>query len=421
MLDETAVHILGGGIGGTVGAILTCPLEVVKVRLQSSRGSILCSASENVSIATVTPVITATTNRHSTRIVRRILSTVSLHNRNDLVAERQEHPSPSNTSCNKSKIRHSSANESYHLSSASFSNAVQKQQSSSRTGFRRSVLVRCLADISRTEGIRALFKGLLPTLVGVLPSRGIYFCAYHKGQLLFESRFSDGSSGVFLCAAGFGSITASSLTNPIWYVKTRLQLDSRPGLTPITVGQVIRNTWQQEGIRGFYRGVSASYVGSLETALNFVIYENVKSELLWWDLQRRTQQQQQQHPHFSLASTSTYTAGTSRDLRGSRGGSKLNASSDMLLCMMASAFSKAVAITVLYPHEVVRTRLREADGRYRGFFRTLRRVYVEEGYSGLYRGMGTHYIRQVPNSCIMIGTYEMVVFLLQSWGLTKIP
>ena len=32
----SAVHLVAGGMGGTVGAILTCPLEVVKTRLQSS-------------------------------------------------------------------------------------------------------------------------------------------------------------------------------------------------------------------------------------------------------------------------------------------------------------------------------------------------------------------------------------------------
>jgi hypothetical protein len=30
------LHFMAGGVGGTVGAIITCPLEVVKTRLQSS-------------------------------------------------------------------------------------------------------------------------------------------------------------------------------------------------------------------------------------------------------------------------------------------------------------------------------------------------------------------------------------------------
>ncbi|VEL43067.1 unnamed protein product [Protopolystoma xenopodis] len=69
--------------------------------------------------------------------------------------------------------------------------------------------------------------------------------------------------------------------------------------------------------------------------------------------------------------------------------------------------------------EVVRTRLREESSRYHGFLRTLRTVFREEGFIGLYRGLSAHYLRQVPNHCIMIGTYEGVVFLLQSWGLTR--
>jgi hypothetical protein len=30
------MHFIAGGLGGTVGAVLTCPLEVVKTRMQTS-------------------------------------------------------------------------------------------------------------------------------------------------------------------------------------------------------------------------------------------------------------------------------------------------------------------------------------------------------------------------------------------------
>jgi len=33
---DTWIHLVAGGVGGTTGAIVTCPLEVVKTRLQSS-------------------------------------------------------------------------------------------------------------------------------------------------------------------------------------------------------------------------------------------------------------------------------------------------------------------------------------------------------------------------------------------------
>ncbi|KAF8561039.1 hypothetical protein P879_08013 [Paragonimus westermani] len=431
MLDETAVHILGGGIGGTVGAVVTCPLEVVKVRLQSSQGSALRSHSVPVQPNPVSAPNDVGSSRRDTSFVRHVVSCASSLSKTSL----PQPPCPPTGSEHGNSQRPLPNPSNYQVSMTTFLDTKQNPTpSGTHSGLRRSVLLRCIMDIGRSEGYRSLFKGLLPTLVGVLPSRGVYFCAYHKGQVFFEGHFPAGSSGVYLCAAGFGSIAASSLTNPIWFVKTRLQLDSRPGLPPITVGQVIRSTWRQDGFRGFYRGVSASYVGSLETALNFVIYENVKAKLLWWD--RRRQHHQQQQISVATASSrcpepaatssrvphvpsSPPPSTTSADLRGSKGGSKLNASSDMMLCMLASAFSKAVAITATYPHEVVRTRLREAHGHYRGLVSTVRKVTREEGLAGLYRGMGTHYIRQVPNSCIMIGTYEMVVFLIQSWGWSK--
>ncbi|KAF5397189.1 putative Mitochondrial carrier protein, partial [Paragonimus heterotremus] len=350
-------------IGGTVGAVVTCPLEVVKVRLQSSQGSALRSHSVPVQPNPVSAASDVGSSRHDAPFVRHVVSCTSSLSKTYLP---QPHCPLTGSELGNSQ-RPLLSSSTYQVSMTTFVDTKQNPTpSGTHSGLRRSVLLRCLMDIGRSEGYRSLFKGLLPTLVGVLPSRGVYFCAYHKGQVFFEGHFPAGSSGVYLCAAGFGSIVASSLTNPIWFVKTRLQLDSRPGLPPITVGQVIRSTWRQDGFRGFYRGVSASYVGSLETALNFMIYENVKAKLLWWDRRRQHQKQQQfnvatassRHPEPAatsshvphVPSSSPPSSTTVADLRGSKGGSKLNASSDMVLCMLASAFSKAVAITATYPH-----------------------------------------------------------------------
>ena len=62
--------------------------------------------------------------------------------------------------------------------------------------------------------------------------------------------------------------------------------------------------------------------------------------------------------------------------------------------------------------EVARTRLREQGSRYTSFWQTLRIVFREEGKRGLYRGLGTQLVRQIPNSAIMMGTYEFTEKLL---------
>ena len=65
--------------------------------------------------------------------------------------------------------------------------------------------------------------------------------------------------------------------------------------------------------------------------------------------------------------------------------------------------------------EVIRTRLREDNSRYNGLWNTLRLVFKEEGTAGLYRGLCTQLVRQIPNTAIMMSTYEGVVYLCKKY------
>jgi len=58
---------------------------------------------------------------------------------------------------------------------------------------------------------------------------------------------------------------------------------------------------------------------------------------------------------------------------------------------------------------VVRTRLRQEGTNYKGFLNTLLTVCREENWRSLYRGLGVHLFRQIPNTAIMLGTYELIV------------
>ncbi|CAG0918232.1 unnamed protein product [Notodromas monacha] len=82
--------------------------------------------------------------------------------------------------------------------------------------------------------------------------------------------------------------------------------------------------------------------------------------------------------------------------------------------MAAAAVSRTCAAFLTYPHEVARTRMRQGTPRYRSFWPTLSLVFHEEGFRALYRGLCTQLVRQIPNSAIMLSTYEAVVY-----GLTR--
>lgn len=55
--------------------------------------------------------------------------------------------------------------------------------------------------IIEKEGPRALFKGLGPNIIGVAPSRAIYFCAYSQSKKTYNEIFPMESPVVHICSA----------------------------------------------------------------------------------------------------------------------------------------------------------------------------------------------------------------------------
>ncbi|XP_036390347.1 solute carrier family 25 member 33 [Megalops cyprinoides] len=304
---DTLLHLFAGGCGGTVGAIMTCPLEVLKTRLQSS----------GISLRPVFQVQLGTLNGAS--VIR---------------------PGPVTPG-----------------------------------------LLQVLRSILEKEGPRSLFRGLGPNLVGVAPSRAIYFAAYSNSKECFNGIFVPNSGVVHMSSAGFAAFVTNSLMNPIWMVKTRMQLEKKArGEKRMNAVQCARYVYRTEGIRGFYRGLTASYAGISETMICFLIYETLKKHM------------------------------AEGRLKPSSGSDK--GASDFLGLMVAAAFAKGCASCIAYPHEVIRTRLREEGSKYKYFFQTARLVAVEEGYAAFYRGLIPQLIRQIPNTAIVLSTYELIVYLL---------
>ena len=131
-----------------------------------------------------------------------------------------------------------------------------------------------------------MFKGLGATLVGVVPARSINFFTYGNGKQIIAQRFNGGveNSYVHLSAAALAGIVTGTITNPIWVVKTRLQLtanhakalQSTSNKPLVSSLDMIKQIAREEGIRGFYKGLSASYLGVTEGTIQWVLYEKLK-------------------------------------------------------------------------------------------------------------------------------------------------
>ncbi|OQS01949.1 tricarboxylate transporter [Thraustotheca clavata] len=103
------------------------------------------------------------------------------------------------------------------------------------------------------DGVIALYRGLMPVVIGSLPKAGIRFGVYDYLKRQFAG--ADGTTNAFgNLTAGIiaGSIEATLATTPIETVKTKL-IDANCGMV-----RGVRNIVQQEGIRGLYQGLTAT-------------------------------------------------------------------------------------------------------------------------------------------------------------------
>lgn len=251
-----------------------------------------------------------------------------------------------------------------------------------------------ITNVYRVEGISALFKGLGPNLVGVIPARSINFFTYGIGKDFFSTRFNNGeeSTKVHLAAAACAGIVTSTATNPIWLVKTRLQLDKATS----TGTRQYKNSWdcitqviRKEGVPGLYRGLTASYLGVAESSIQWVLYEQMKLFI----------KSREEH----------------RKLNGAVS-SKLDSILNWCATSGAAGAAKFMASLITYPHEVVRTRLRQAPSqngkpKYTGLVSCFKVIIKEEGFFSMYSGLTPHLLRTVPNSVIMFGTWELIIRL----------
>lgn len=255
-----------------------------------------------------------------------------------------------------------------------------------------------LHSIYKHEGPRALFKGLGPNLIGVVPARAINFYVYGNGKRVLSNYLGYHDStrtpwGIHLGAAAIAGMATGTATNPIWLIKTRLQLD-KSNAESGRVGRQYKNSWdcvkqtvRHEGIRGLYKGLSASYLGVVESASQWVLYEQMKMFLA-----RREAAKLADPGHV-------HTTWDDVELWGGRIG--------------AAGAAKLIAAVATYPHEVVRTRLRQAPVvpvgggkvhvKYTGLIQCFKVVAREEGMAGLYGGLTPHLLRVVPSAAIMFG------------------
>ena len=292
-----------------------------------------------------------------------------------------------------------------------------------------------LRSIVRLEGAVGLYRGLTPTIAALLPNWAVYFTAYEflktraggsesEAAAATESEFA-ASLRHMTSAAGAGAATVL-VTNPLWVVKTRLQVQHSRALRgsmptrAVYAGTLdaLRRVGAEEGVRGLYSGLAPSLAGIAHVVIQFPVYERLKLELARGDV-------------FGLG------AGTGGDGDGDGDGDGPSGSASArtekpgkpdgargvgdltgLELACASAVAKMVASSVTYPHEVIRSHMHvHGFGPFGGVLGLIGKIYAEGGgWRAFYRGVGTNLVRTTPAAAITFTSYELISRQFQELG-----
>ncbi|KAL6636959.1 hypothetical protein ACP70R_024531 [Stipagrostis hirtigluma subsp. patula] len=245
--------------------------------------------------------------------------------------------------------------------------------------------------IARSEGLRGLYAGFYPAVLGSTVSWGLYFFFYNRAKQRYLQGTDDqlhpahhlvsaAEAGVSLC------------TNPIWLVKTRLQLQTPKHHASRYSGfsDALRTILKEEGFLALYRGIGPGLLLVTHGAIQFTAYEELRKAMIY------------------VKSTQTRT--------GNRGGEESLNSIDFAAL---GAGSKVAAILLTYPYQVIRARLQQrpsSDGtpKYSNSWHVMKETANYEGVRGFYRGITSNLLKNLPAASLTFVVYENVIKLFKA-------
>lgn len=260
------------------------------------------------------------------------------------------------------------------VSSINFNVNQKKSVISLTSGFKcLKSLASYTHSVIRTETPFALYKGLIPSLLATVPLRGIYFSAYGwtKSKMMENKIFENWSSPLIYDGVSgfFSGCVVAIISNPLWFSKTLYQLDQSKNQSI----RIVYEIYQKRGLKAFFCGTSISLIGSIESMFYFVLYNHIRNS-------------------FSQSNSLN---------------SPLNSN---LNVVVSSSVAKLLSTFIMYPHEVIRTRMRlnviKNNNINYSILSIIHSIYKNEKLSNFYSGFGLNLLKQIPSTVITFVVYE---------------
>lgn len=232
-----------------------------------------------------------------------------------------------------------------------------------------------LRGVWQEGGVLGFARGLAPNLVGSGAAWGVYFWTYNSAKAhirkvkgVEDPRAELGAAYNFGSAALAGTLTVL-VTNPIWMVKTRLQIAT--GYSGMF--DAFRRIVREEGPLALYRGLGPALSLVSNGALQFAVYERLRGFVR----ARMGGEENLRAPHF----------------------------------FAMGAAAKMASATATYPMQVVRSRLYQQRGSLSAL-EIARGVLASHGWRGFYSGLVPQLCKSAPSSALTFLGYETAVRLL---------
>lgn len=251
--------------------------------------------------------------------------------------------------------------------------------------------------IMAREGVSGLYSGLESALFGISVTNFVYYYWFEFTRSAFErtalrtGRPSPKLTTVESMIAGAIAGSATVLiTNPIWVVNTRMTArksssapetsstlpgpsgaGEKPKRSPSSLGTLL-SIIREEGFGRLFAGVVPALVLVINPILQYTIFEQLKNAL-----ERR------------------------RLARGHAGSALATPTDSFFL----GAIGKLLATSITYPYITVKSRMhvaKEGNGQKReGLKASFERILREEGWAGLYGGIGPKVVQSVITAAFL--------------------
>lgn len=144
-------------------------------------------------------------------------------------------------------------------------------------------LLDAFVKIVREEGPAELYRGLAPSLIGVIPYAATNYCAYDTLRKAYRKIFKQekiGNIQTLLIGSAAGAIS-STATFPLEVARKHMQVGAVGGRQYNDVFHALTSILEHEGIAGLYRGLGPSCMKLVPAAgISFMCYEAMKKILV---------------------------------------------------------------------------------------------------------------------------------------------